>query len=224
MSEDAQVPTKKVDQVSAQMRQRITDGTWPIAGRIPTEPELIDIFDAGRNTIREAVSSLVHAGLLERRQGSGTYVIAASELATALQRQFAGARQRDVLEVRQALEIVAAALAAQRRSEEDVDRLRVLLNRRSEAVLAGDLDSMVQRDMELHRFIARCSGNQVLGELYDSVLDAVAENIRYNFQHQAADDATHDLLVQAIALSEPAAAAHGIELYLQAMIESLPNP
>jgi GntR family transcriptional regulator of arabinose operon len=55
--------------------RRILRGSYSIGQRIPTEPALVEELGVSRNTIREAVASLVHDGLLERRQGSGTYVI-----------------------------------------------------------------------------------------------------------------------------------------------------
>src|ERR687885_2984506 len=72
-----------IEQVIDQLREQIVAGTWAIGARIPTEAELAQLTGTSRNTVREAVQSLVHAGLLERRQGSGTYVLAASELAGA---------------------------------------------------------------------------------------------------------------------------------------------
>src|ERR671933_1644669 len=76
-----------IEQVIDQLREQIVAGTWPIGARIPTEAELAQLTGTSRNTVREAVQSLVHAGLLERRQGSGTYVLAASELAGAVRRR-----------------------------------------------------------------------------------------------------------------------------------------
>jgi len=55
--------------------QRILRGSYSVGQRIPTEPLLVEDLGVSRNTIREAVASLIHDGLLERRQGSGTYVI-----------------------------------------------------------------------------------------------------------------------------------------------------
>src|SRR4051812_50116078 len=80
-----------IDQVIEQLRAQITTGTWAIGTRIPTEAELAQLTGTSRNTVREAVQSLVHSGLLERRQGSGTYVLAASELAGAVSRRGAAA-------------------------------------------------------------------------------------------------------------------------------------
>ena len=103
--------TNLIDQAVGRLRQQITSGAWAIGTRIPAEPELAELIGVGRNTVREAVQSLVHAGMLERRQGSGTYVISDSELANAMGREIAGAHQRDVLEVRRALEVEVARLA-----------------------------------------------------------------------------------------------------------------
>src|SRR3954470_10045161 len=116
-----------IEQVIEQLRAQITSGTWAVGSRIPTESELSQLTATSRNTVREAVQSLVHAGLLERRQGSGTYVLASSELAGAVSRRVAGARHRDVLEVRRTLEAGIARRAAARRTDADVARMRTLL-------------------------------------------------------------------------------------------------
>ncbi len=73
-----------ITQVTDQLRDEIRSGKWPVGSRIPTEPELSELTGTGRNTVREAVQALVHTGLLERRQGSGTYVLAASEVSGTL--------------------------------------------------------------------------------------------------------------------------------------------
>ncbi|MDR1186389.1 MAG: FadR family transcriptional regulator [Bifidobacteriaceae bacterium] len=210
-----------IDQVAEDMREQIVSGAWPVGSRIPIEPELAALADVGRNTVREAVQALVHAGLLERRQGSGTYVLSTSELPTVMERQFSCASQRDVLEVRQALEIVAASLAARRRTPDQVERLRALLGARVDAVAGGDLDQMVAADMALHRYIASIAGNPVLAELYATVLGAVAENIRYNFERLGAQDDSHEELVSAIARGDSALAEREIERYLDQMARSL---
>src|SRR3954464_2676134 len=122
-----------IEQVIEQLREQISAGTWAIGSRIPTESELPRLLGVGRNTVREAVQSLVHAGLLERRQGSGTYVLSRSELAVTMGRQIADARQRDVVEVRRALEVEAARLAARRRTPVDSSALRERRDERAAA-------------------------------------------------------------------------------------------
>jgi DNA-binding FadR family transcriptional regulator len=191
--------TGLIDQVIDQLREQIVAGTWPIGGRIPTEAELAQLTGTSRNTVREAVQSLVHAGLLERRQGSGTYVLAASELAGAVGRRIAGAHQHHVLEVRRALEAGAARLAAQRRTPEDVAHMRELIAARNAAAERGDLSEVAQNDFALHRAIGHAAHNPVLTDLYEHFLDSVYENILDStLKGHAQDPHEHIGLVDAI--------------------------
>jgi GntR family transcriptional regulator len=61
-------------QTENQLRERITSGTWPPGMKMPSERELIALLGVSRTTIRQALDALLHAGLLDRRHGSGTYV------------------------------------------------------------------------------------------------------------------------------------------------------
>src|SRR5665648_621251 len=210
--------TNLIDQAVARLRQQIISGAWPVGARIPPEPELTELVGVGRNTVREAVQSLVHAGMLERRQGSGTYVISDSELGTAMGREIDGAHQRDVLEVRRSLEVECARLAAQRRTAEQVTELRDLRDRRAAARASGDLDVMVAADLVLHRTIAVAAKNPVLLALYENLQDAITANIRFNFEHLVGDDDAHSLLVEAIAAGDTVAAMAEIDDYLSEFI------
>lgn len=211
--------TNLIDQAVGRLRQQITSGAWPVGTRIPPEPELTELIGVGRNTVREAVQSLVHAGMLERRQGSGTYVISDSELGTAMGRQIAGAHQRDVLEVRRCLEVEAARLASQRRSEAQLAELTELHDQRAAAYSKGDLDAATEADLAFHRRIAEAAGNPVLLALYETLLDAVVANIRFNFEHPAEEhDVAHTALLDAIASGDAAKAMAEIEDYLSLFI------
>lgn len=121
--------TGLVDQVIEQLRASVAGGEWPVDTRIPTEPELAEALGVGRNTVREAVRALAHSGILEVRQGDGTYVRATSEVSGAV-RRLCGPQLRDVLQVRRCLEVEGARLAAAARTEEDLAELRALLHRR----------------------------------------------------------------------------------------------
>jgi len=210
--------TNLIDLAVGRLRQQITSGTWEVGTRIPAEPELAELIGVGRNTVREAVQSLVHAGMLERRQGSGTYVLSDSELGQAMGRQIAGAHQRDVLEVRRSLEVEAARLASLRRSDEQVTELREIRDRRAQAYAGGELDRMVETDLQLHRAIARAAHNPVLLTMYESLLDAIGANIRFNFEHPAHDDDSHHDLVEAIADGDATRAMAEIDHYLSDLI------
>src|SRR6188768_363371 len=154
------------DQVIARLRQQITSGTWPVGSRIPTEPALVAQLGVARNTVREAVRALAHNGLLDIRQGSGTRVIATSELAGVMQRRFAEAEPGHVTELRGTLEAAAAGFAARRRTPEDLRRLDDLLAQREQAWASGDRDAFVNADSAFHLAVVGASHNEVLTELY----------------------------------------------------------
>ncbi|MCR6493920.1 FadR/GntR family transcriptional regulator [Cellulomonas sp. P24] len=210
--------TGLIDAAVHRLRSRISSGEWPVGSRIPAEPALTELLGVGRNTVREAVQSLVHAGLLERRQGSGTYVLSASELAVTFGREIADARQRDVVEVRRSLEVEAARLAARRRTDKDIALLRRLRDERAAAYHEGDLDRMVSTDLDLHRTIAITARNPVLLSLYENLLDAITENIRFNFTAPEHGDDSHDGLVDAIANGDAASAAREVTTYLSELL------
>lgn len=215
--------TSLIDQVIDQLREQITAGAWAIGSRIPTEAELAQLTGTSRNTVREAVQSLVHAGLLERRQGSGTYVLAASELAGAVSRRVAVARRMHVLEVRRALEVGAARLAAQRRTPEDVTRLRGLLAERNAAAARGELAEAAARDASLHRAIGQAAHNPVLTELYEHFLDAVHESILSStLANSGQDPDEHVALVEAIAAGDEHAAGQEAARFLDLLLRQSP--
>src|SRR6478735_4745499 len=115
-----------IDQVAARFQEEIASGRWPVGERIPVEADLVAAFGVGRNTVREALQSLVRAGLLSREQGRGTFVIASTELPGSLVRELSGGSRHHYLELRLALDSTAASLAALRRTSADVERLREL--------------------------------------------------------------------------------------------------
>ncbi|MEU2153424.1 FadR/GntR family transcriptional regulator [Streptomyces sp. NPDC019396] len=163
------------DQVITQLRNQITSGEWPVGSRIPTEPELVEQLGVARNTVREAVRALAHNGLLDIRQGSGTYVIATSELAGVMHRRFAGADPRHVAEVRCTLESSAARLAARNRTERDLKQLDALLARREEAWRTGDPMLFATADATFHLAVVAASHNDVLTALYADLGDLLRE-------------------------------------------------
>ena len=211
-----------IEQVIEQLRAQITSGTWGVGSRIPTESELSQLTATSRTTVREAVQSLVHAGLLERRQGSGTYVLAASELAGAVSRRVRTAQHVAVLEVRRTLEVGAARLAALRRTEEDVAILRELLARLVAARHEGDVAAVVSVDVKLHRAIATAAHNPVLADLYDNLLDALQDNVRRNVEElPPPDDEDHTGLIEAIVAGNPEQAAEEAALFLDALLDGV---
>ncbi|WP_129339687.1 FadR/GntR family transcriptional regulator [Cellulomonas endophytica] len=216
--------TGLIEGAVAELRGRIVSGEWAVGSRIPAEPALVELLGVGRNTVREAVQSLVHSGLVERRQGSGTYVLSTSELAVSMGRHMVDARQRDVIEVRRALEVEAGRTAARRRGSTEAAELLRLRDERAAAHLAGDMDRLVEADLALHRCVVRAAGNPLLRTLYDNLVDAIGENIRFNFVSDTHGPDAHDGLVEAIVAGDADRAVRETEDYLSEFLDGLPEP
>ncbi|MFJ9906407.1 FadR/GntR family transcriptional regulator [Streptomyces sp. NPDC101152] len=203
------------EQVIAALRNQITSGEWPVGSRIPTEPELVEQLGVARNTVREAVRALAHNGLLDIRQGSGTYVVATSELAGVMHRRFAGADPRHIAELRSALESAAARLAAQRRTEKDLKQLDALLARREEAWESGDKEAFVTADATFHLAVVSASHNEVMtamhADLGEVLMDWLREDVGADLTPEAFME--HTGLVDAIRAGDAEAAGAAAASY-----------
>ncbi|MGW7492129.1 FadR/GntR family transcriptional regulator [Streptomyces sp. NPDC054786] len=188
------------DQVIAQLRAQITSGEWPVGSRIPTEPALVEQLGVARNTVREAVRALAHNGLLDIRQGSGTYVVATSELAGVMNRRFAAAEPGHVAELRSALEASAARLAAERRTAQDLRQIDALLERRERAWESGAAEVFVEADATLHMAIVAASHNEVLAEIYADLGGVLRDFLRADVGEELRPEVhmDHARLVEAI--------------------------
>jgi DNA-binding FadR family transcriptional regulator len=210
-----------VETVITRLEELITSGEWPIGFRVPPEPELVRALGVSRNTVREAVRALVHAGLLDPRPGDGTYVRADTGLDAALERAARRWSALDALEVRNMLERDAARLAARRRNDVDLDAIEAALRHRDEAQLADRTaladaaeagpgagnQAFVEADAAFHQAVVAATHNPVLIELYSHLTDplraSVAEVLRVS---DGRLDEEHHTLADAIRDGEPAAA------------------
>lgn len=211
--------TNLVDLVIAQMESLIADGEWQVGTKIPAEPLLVEQLAVGRNTVREAVRALVHTGMLEPRQGDGTYVRANSDFGAAVQRRVKKASALDAYEVRASLERDAARYAAERRTPEDVAALRTVLAERSRAWAEGNTDAFIEADMAFHRTVAAAAHNTVLAELYGHLSDALRATLQSVIGAAVPDAVRHQIdahsaIVDAIEARDAAAAEAAVLAHL----------
>ncbi|WP_125616890.1 FadR/GntR family transcriptional regulator [Specibacter cremeus] len=164
-------------EVTGKLRDAISSGEWPLNERIPAEPALMASLGVSRGTLREAVKSLAHAGMLEVRRGDGTYVRATSEIAGVTQKLIGRHGAEHVIEVRFGLDTQAARLAALHADETQVGELRAHLAGRRRAWDDGDLPTWVERDWDFHLAVAAASANPLLFELYESFGDVFRSNL-----------------------------------------------
>lgn len=206
------------DRVLHQLRERIADGTWELHGRIPVEAALAKELGVGRSTIREAVRVLVHSGLLEVRQGDGTYVRSRREIDAALRRRVLGANLLEAFEVRRALEVEVARLAAQRRSDTDLATLRALAERRS-ATYDRSWAAYRDADVALREHLLVMCGNVLLADLYRGFVEPLraamagdADDAELLRDDPARPETAE--LVRAIEAGDPVAAAAAAERHM----------
>jgi DNA-binding FadR family transcriptional regulator len=199
-----------VDQVIEQLRDAVTQGEWPIGQRIPTEPALAGQLGVGRNTVREAVRALAHTGLLEVRQGDGTYVRATSEVSGAI-RRLCGSELREILQVRRILEVEGARLAAQSRTDEDMAVLRSLLDRRDAQLRDRNWEEFARTDAEFHFAVVQSGHNTLLTEMYRGLTEVITASVASTSNLTPGKDHIpeigHEGLADAIADRDPARAA-----------------
>lgn len=205
-------PASLVDQAIDGMRALLESGEWEVGTRIPPEPALAAALGVSRNTVREAVRALAHLGLLQVRRGDGTYVAALTEMQALMHKQLDRVELEHLLEVRHAIEVRAAALAAVRRTDDDVAALDAIMGRRRAAVRDGDGPGSVDADVDFHCAVVAAAHNPLLVELYDGLV----ETLRASIQHLTDNDALageHEAVLEAIRAGDPvAAAAAGAEL------------
>ncbi len=173
----ALVPIKKgslVETAIESLRSTIEQGQWPIGARLPVEANLSEALGVSRNTVREAVRVLVHVGMLETRQGDGTYVRSTKDAGETL-RRIARAQLGDQLEVRIMLETEASRLAARRRTESDLVAMTKALDARAKA--GENLAARIRHDEAFHHALVAASHNPALTELYDYFAHAVSRTI-----------------------------------------------
>ncbi|HEX8969457.1 MAG TPA: FadR/GntR family transcriptional regulator [Chloroflexota bacterium] len=167
-----------------QIHALIREGRWSPGDQILPERELAERFRVSRTSVREALRTLEMQGVIESRQGGGTFVrIADAEalvppLAAAILR---GRRDlTEVLEVRELIEPGIARLAAARATDAYVHELENLLERQRRCIAEGR--PFVDEDTAFHYTLAKASDNRILLRLHNVILDLLRES-RQSYLH-----------------------------------------
>lgn len=185
-----------VVQAVEQLRQRIAEGAWAVGDRLPTEPELASELGISRNTVREAMRVLAFSGLVEIRQGDGSYLRTVQD---PLQAVLALSRctVEHAREARHVLEAEAIALAAERCTADDLHELRQALEH-SRGHFHGEVDAYLCADMVFHQRLVDAAHNPALSELYRYFSGLVRAAVEHNMTGAPRCQATFDLHVQIV--------------------------
>ncbi|MFC3127664.1 FadR/GntR family transcriptional regulator [Pseudoroseomonas globiformis] len=162
------------DQLYGQILEQIVDGRLREGDRLPSESQICAAFQVSRPTVREALMRLHADGLVTTRQGSGSYVQKRpSGHLTRLTRISDVAGLLRCTEVRMALEERSALLAAERRTQPQMDVIARALDvlRASFQRKEGQTDA----DYAFHRAVAAASGNTVFVEVLDHLNDTIQQ-------------------------------------------------
>lgn len=205
------------EEIEERILQYIIQTPLEIGTKLPNEFELGERFGVGRSTIREAVKLLVSKGILEVRQGSGTYVISTTppEL-DPLGLQGLGDKMSlalDLVNLRMILEPGIAEMAALNATEEDIKKLREICDI-TERKIRNDED-YIHDDIQFHTCVAECSKNKVVEQLIPMIDTAVLMfvNVTYKFLKEESI-ATHRAVVEAIADHDPVGARAAMMMHM----------
>ena len=192
-------------QVADKLEAMIENGEFAVGEKINTEVELMEIFSVSRNTIREAIQSLTSAGVLEVRQGDGTYVRSSNRFNANMSMKYARESLEDINEARKCFEITIARLASLRRTDNDLFAIKAALVKRSE--IRDDAKENTKADMEFHMEIAKACHNRILIDLYASIstfLEShIAERVAVTQLENEEIDKLHEELYMAIRNEDP---------------------
>ncbi|HEX2546345.1 MAG TPA: FadR/GntR family transcriptional regulator [Ramlibacter sp.] len=203
---------------------RIRDGSLAPGEKLPTEAAIMEEFGVSRTVVREAISRLQAAGAVETRHGVGTFVVGLGDSAAfriapdkleTLQDVIA------VLELRIAVETECAALAALRRTPENVAALRRALLAFTSAVKEGR--DAVGPDFQFHLEIARASQNHHFVDLMATLGGMMIPRARLEPQDPLTPEreaylhrvnAEHESIVESISRGDPEAARAAMRTHL----------
>jgi GntR family transcriptional repressor for pyruvate dehydrogenase complex len=221
------------EEIVQQLRGLILRGEYAVGDKLPPERKLAEELGVNRASLREAIKSLEHMGLVKTRQGDGTRVLdfmqtAGVELISHLIPQSgAGAEGMpnmpvlvDVLEFRRWFGRESARLAAERATEADVKAIEALIDKAADPEI--DPGELLKLDFELYVALTNAAKNAVMRLLINTMRPAVMNYAGFFAAFNASPQAVrkhHRDLLKAIVGKDGDAAAKAADGYLKKAIE-----
>lgn len=173
-------PKKIYEEISDIIIEQVKNGELKPGDALDSVEKSAKIYDVSRSSVREAISSLRAMGLVETRQGEGTFITSFDASSFSLPVSTALIMQKEDIKeltvVRRLLEIGTVSLAAESRTEEDLKQLEESLTLMKDAEGKGLLGE--NADLQFHLNIAKATHNEMLMNLTSSVSDATLEAMR----------------------------------------------
>ncbi|WP_226781215.1 FadR/GntR family transcriptional regulator [Oceaniglobus trochenteri] len=179
---DQTTPAGTMANAAEKLRGYVANGRWNVGDKLPPQSNLAETLGISRSVLREAVATLKAEGLLTSRQGAGVFVAKLSSSAFRLSEddldQIPGIV--NLLELRAAVEIEAAGLAAARRTGEQADMIRAAWVRIEDAI--DDPEASIAADRDFHLTVARASDNPRFEEFLGYLRDLLIPRQRIRLQ------------------------------------------
>lgn len=226
MQNDTDAPARKrshtlAHDLVAELTQSILLGQIKPGQKLPAENAIVREHGVSRTVVREAISKLQASGLVETRHGIGTFVLERLPEQGLRLNVDTALSVRSILELRMGLETQAAALAAKRRSPEQLMQMRQALDD-YQRLLANN-DSCVEEDKRFHLLIAEATGNTCFTEIMQHLGSSMIPRTRVNAAERGGVDLAklgqlanleHEAILNAIKKQDPDAARAAMWIHL----------
>lgn len=170
---------KVYHQVIEYIKELARDQKISFGDKIPSERHLMETLGLSRNSIREAIRTLEHMGLIESCHGKGNFLV--NHMGESLSSVFSmmlfmkGSDYLEVNHLRKAMEIQAFHLALERLSEGEREKLMEIMQPIRDT---DDYEAMMQMDHNFHKMLIECSGNHLLGQLMEALSQVCQEEMQ----------------------------------------------
>jgi GntR family transcriptional repressor for pyruvate dehydrogenase complex len=200
--------------IASQLRRQILQHELGPGDQLPGHRELAAMYSVSVGSVREAISMLISAGLVETRAGRGTFVVGAASLprhAVGFDVSLTRKEVEELVEARAVIELELAAMAAERASPDEVAKLRLAAERME--VASASPEEYPDADVDFHLALAEAAGNRYLLRAMidirsllkqDMELGAEAAIRRFGDLRPSID--SHHRLVEAVAAGDAAGA------------------
>lgn len=166
------------EQIVQYCKENINSGVWVVGEKIPSENQLREALGVSRSSIRSAIQYLTGLGVLETRQGKGTFLLDDQvDENTGSDGKITSEDCKDiekVLEFRKIVETEACYIATKNGTEKLVEELQKCLD--IMAINVGKRDEFVSADMKFHTLICEASGNPILEKSMVKVFEETIKN------------------------------------------------
>lgn len=166
---------KVSDAVFEQLRQIILRQEQPPGSKLPSEKELTQMFGVSRTSVRSAIQRLVSLGMVETRNGDGTYVkkLGGNSFMDSIFSNFNYTAKQvlQILEFRMAIEMLSCRLAAQRASCRKIEELHTLVENMQKEIINNNPKQYSVEDMKFHCCIAEMSDNILISKVIQELFD-----------------------------------------------------